>query len=144
MQTILNCKRKSTPGTSDEQFGNINAPRAVCKAAVLYVFRSLIDEDIPLNDGCLRPIRIIYPKNSVVNPQYPCAVVAGNVETSQVIVDTLWGALGVLAGSQGTMNNLSFGNNDYQYYETIGGGAGAGNGFKGAHGVQTHMTNSRI
>ena len=123
---------------------NFNAPFAVCKAAVLYVLRSLVEDRIPLNDGCLKPIEIVLPDDSVLNPSFPRAVVAGNVETSQVIVNALWGALGLLAGSAGTMNNLSFGNQSYQYYETIGGGSGAGGNFHGADAVQTHMTNSRM
>lgn len=131
-------------GTSPQTKDNFNAPLAVCKAAVLYVFRTLVDEDIPLNAGCMRPIEMIVPKGSMLNPEYPAAVVAGNVETSQVIVDTLYGALGVLSSSQGTMNNFTFGNDKYQYYETICGGTGAGKGFEGASGVQSHMTNSRL
>jgi len=131
-------------GTSPQQPDNLNAPAAVCKAAVLYVFRTLVDDDIPLNAGCLRPLEIWIPKGSLLNPRYPAAVAAGNVETSQHIVDALYGALGVLAASQGTMNNFTFGNARYQYYETICGGAGAGAGFDGADTVHTHMTNSRI
>ncbi len=131
-------------GTSTQFDNNFNAPAAVCKAAVLYVFRTLVKDDIPLNAGCLQPLTIIIPENSMLNPQYPAAVVAGNVETSQYIVDSLYGALGVLAGSQGTMNNFSFGNQDYQYYETICGGSGASVDFDGCDAVQTHMTNSRI
>lgn len=131
-------------GTSKQLTSNFNAPAAVCKAAVLYVFRTLLKDDIPLNSGCLQPLNIIIPENSMLNPQYPAAVVAGNVETSQHIVDALYGALGVLAGSQGTMNNFTFGNAQHQYYETICGGAGAGHGFNGCDAVQTHMTNSRI
>jgi len=131
-------------GTSPQLNNNFNAPAAVCKAAVLYVFRTLVDDDIPLNAGCLHPLEIIIPEGSMLNPKYPAAVVAGNVETSQHIVDALYGALGVLAGSQGTMNNLTFGNDQYQYYETICGGAGAGATFNGCDAVQTHMTNSRI
>jgi 5-oxoprolinase (ATP-hydrolysing) len=111
---------------------------------VLYVFRSLVEADIPLNEGCLRPLVIRVPEGSLLNPRPPAAVVAGNVETSQCIVDALYGALGALAASQGTMNNLTFGNSTTQYYETIAGGAGAGPGFDGASGVQTHMTNSRL
>lgn len=130
--------------TSPQVDGNFNAPSAVCKAAVQYVFRTLLDEDIPLNAGCLRPLHIIIPEGSLLNPRYPAAVVAGNVETSQYIVDALYGALGMLAASQGTMNNFTFGNLHYQYYETICGGAGAGEGFAGADAVHTHMTNSRI
>ncbi|MDI3487146.1 MAG: hypothetical protein PWQ50_2366, partial [Methanolobus sp.] len=131
-------------GTSGQHPGNLNAPVAVCKAAVLYVFRSLVDRDIPLNEGCMRPLRITIPEGSILNPEYPAAVVAGNVETSQYIVDTLFGALGVMAGSQGTMNNFTFGDEEFQYYETICGGSGAGDGFDGTSAVQTHMTNSRI
>lgn len=131
-------------GTSPQLNNNFNAPAAVCKAAVMYVFRTLFNDDIPLNAGCLQPLEIIIPEGSMLNPKYPAAVVAGNVETSQHIVDVLYGALGVLAGSQGTMNNLTFGNDDYQYYETICGGAGAGVNFDGCDAVHTHMTNSRI
>lgn len=131
-------------GTSRQLPNNFNAPAAVCKAAVLYVFRTLVQDDIPLNAGCMRPLEIIIPDGSLLNPRYPAAVVAGNVETSQYIVDALYGALGVLAASQGTMNNFTFGNDRYQYYETICGGAGAGNGFDGCDAVHTHMTNSRI
>ena len=131
-------------GTSAQSPGNFNAPLAVCTAAVLYVFRTLIDCDIPLNEGCLRPLLIRTAPGSMLNPAAPAAVVAGNVETSQCIVDALYGALGVLAASQGTMNNLTFGDACRQYYETIAGGAGAGPGFDGASGVQTHMTNSRL
>jgi len=144
----INAENKSAKidftGTSPQLNNNFNAPAAVCKAAVLYVFRTLVNDDIPLNAGCLQPLELIIPEGSMLNPKYPAAVVAGNVETSQYIVDTLYGALGVLAGSQGTMNNLTFGNDDYQYYETICGGAGAGDGFNGCDAVQTHMTNSRI
>ncbi len=131
-------------GTSPQQTSNFNAPRAISLAAVLYVFRTLVDDDIPLNAGCLRPLEIIIPKGSLLDPQPPAAVVAGNVETSQCVVDTLYGALGVMAAAQGTMNNFTFGNARYQYYETICGGAGAGPGFDGAAAVQTHMTNSRL
>jgi len=131
-------------GTSSQLPGNFNAPAAVCRAAVLYVIRTLVVEPIPLNAGCLRPVDIIIPPGSMLSPSYPAAVVAGNVETSQYVADALYGALGVLAGSQGTMNNLTFGNEKYQYYETICGGAGAGDGFAGASAVQVHMTNSRL
>jgi 5-oxoprolinase (ATP-hydrolysing) len=131
-------------GTSVQQPTNFNAPSAVCKAAVLYVFRTLVDDDIPMNAGCLKPLSIVIPEGSMLSPQYPAAVVAGNVETSQTITDALYGALGVLAASQGTMNNFTFGNDRYQYYETISGGAGAGADFDGASVVQTHMTNSRL
>ncbi|MCM2310707.1 MAG: hydantoinase B/oxoprolinase family protein [Steroidobacteraceae bacterium] len=131
-------------GTSPQQANNLNAPRAVTIAAVLYVFRTLIEEPIPLNAGCLRPLVIVVPPGSLLDPAPPGAVVAGNVETSQCIVDALYGALGVQAAAQGTMNNFTFGNDRYQYYETIAGGAGAGPGYDGASGVQTHMTNSRL
>jgi len=131
-------------GTSAQQPTNFNAPFAVCRAAVLYVFRTLVDDDIPLNAGCLKPIEIIAPEGSMLNPRYPAAVVAGNVETSQCVTDALYGALGVLAAAQGTMNNFTFGNDAYQYYETICGGAGAGPDFDGRSAVHTHMTNSRL
>lgn len=131
-------------GSSVQHPGNFNAPRAVCYAAVIYVIRCLIAENIPLNSGCLEPIEIIIPPNSLLNPVYPAAVVAGNVETSQCIVDTLLGAMQIVAASQGTCNNFTFGNEDYQYYETICGGAGAGDGFDGASAVHTHMTNTRL
>ena len=131
-------------GTSRQSRSNFNAPEAVTRAAVLYVFRSLIDEDIPMNEGCLEPLSVQIPGGSLLAPTYPAAVVAGNVETSQCICNALYGALGVLAAAQGTMNNLSFGNDSVQYYETIAGGAGAGPGFAGADAVQTHMTNSRM
>jgi 5-oxoprolinase (ATP-hydrolysing) len=111
---------------------------------VLYVFRTLVDDDIPLNAGCLRQIKIVVPKGSMLKPRYPAAVAAGNVETSQTIVNCLYGALGVLGSAQGTMNNLTFGNERFQYYETICSGAPAGEGFDGAAAVQTHMTNSRL
>jgi 5-oxoprolinase (ATP-hydrolysing) len=131
-------------GTSDQLPGNFNAPLSITRAAVLYVFRTLVEDDIPLNEGCLKPIALIVPEGSMLNPRAPAAVVAGNVETSQVVVDALYGALGVLAASQGTMNNFTFGDDRRQYYETICGGAGAGRGFDGASAVQTHMTNSRL
>ena len=131
-------------GTSDQQPTNFNAPLPVCRAAVLYVFRTLVDDDIPLNAGCLKPIKIITPPGSMLNPRYPAAVVAGNVETSQCVTDALYGALGVMAGAQGTMNNFTFGNETYQYYETICGGAGAGPDYDGQSAVHTHMTNSRL
>ena len=131
-------------GTSAQQPTNFNAPSAVCKAAVLYVFRTLVDDEIPMNAGCLKPLNIVIPEGSMLAPRYPAAVVAGNVETSQAVTDTLYGALGALAASQGTMNNFTFGNETYQYYETISGGAGAGPDFDGASVVQTHMTNSRL
>ncbi|MBV9671274.1 MAG: hydantoinase B/oxoprolinase family protein, partial [Verrucomicrobia bacterium] len=131
-------------GTSTQQPNNFNAPSAIVRAAVLYVFRTLVDDDIPLNDGCLEAIELIIPKNSMLAPSWPAAVAAGNVETSQAITNALYGALGVLAAGQGTMNNVTFGNDRYQYYETICGGAGAGLGFDGASAVHTHMTNSRL
>jgi 5-oxoprolinase (ATP-hydrolysing) len=131
-------------GSSAQRLNNFNAPMAVAKAAMLYVFRSLVDDDIPLNAGCLKPLELILPTGSMLNPVPPAAVVAGNVETSQAIVDALFGALGVLAAAQGTMNNFTFGNKRYQYYETICGGAGAGDGFDGTDAVHTHMTNSRL
>jgi len=145
--SIDKAKREATidfTGTSAQQPTNFNAPSAVCKAAVLYVFRTLVDDEIPMNAGCLKPLSIVIPEGSMLAPRYPAAVVAGNVETSQAVTDTLYGALGVLAASQGTMNNFTFGNERYQYYETISGGAGAGPDFDGASVVQTHMTNSRL
>ncbi len=131
-------------GTSEQRPNNFNAPSAVCRAAVLYVFRTLVADDIPMNEGVLRPLTLKIPGGSMLSPKFPAAVVAGNVETSQIICDCLYGALGVLAASQGTMNNFTFGNARHQYYETICGGAGAGDGFGGASAVQTHMTNSRL
>ena len=131
-------------GTSPQSDSNLNAPGSVTKAAVLYVFRCLVAGDIPLNAGCLKPLEIVVPEGSLLNPRYPAAVAGGNVETSQAIVDALFGALGVMAAAQGTMNNLTFGNKDHQYYETICGGAGAGADFHGASAVHTHMTNSRL
>ena len=131
-------------GSSPQLSSNFNAPSAVAMAAVLYVFRTLVDDDIPLNAGCLKPITVIVPQGSMLNPRYPAAVVAGNVETSQCMTDALYGALGVMGASQGTMNNFTFGNAQYQYYETISGGSGAGEGFCGTDVVQTHMTNSRL
>jgi len=141
-------------GTSTQLTNNFNAPRAVCMAAVLYVFRSLVQDDIPLNAGCLKPLKVIIPPGSMLNPNPPASVVAGNVETSTCITNALFGALGVMAGSQPTMNNFTFGNARVQYYETISGGSGAGGrydaqgelvgGFDGTSVVQTHMTNSRL
>ena len=131
-------------GTSPQLPDNFNAPFSVAQAAVLYVFRCLAGNDLPMNDGCMRPLKLIVPEGSMLRPQAPAAVVAGNVETSQIITDALFGALGVLAASEGTMNNFTFGNTAHQYYETICGGAGAGNSFAGASAVQTHMTNSRL
>jgi 5-oxoprolinase (ATP-hydrolysing) len=131
-------------GTSGQQDNNFNAPYSICRAATLYVFRTLVDDAIPMNDGCLRPIALKVPEGSMLNPRYPAAVVAGNVETSQVITDALFAACGALAPSQGTMNNFTFGNERWQYYETIAGGAGASPRHDGASAVQTHMTNSRL
>jgi 5-oxoprolinase (ATP-hydrolysing) len=131
-------------GTSPQVADNFNAPSSIVQAAVLYVFRTLVMEDIPLNEGCLEALNILIPEGSMLTPKSPAAVVAGNVETSQVITNALYGALNVLAASQGTMNNLTFGNSRYQYYETICGGAGAGPGFAGASAVHTHMTNTRL
>ena len=131
-------------GTSAQQTNNFNAPTAVCMAAVLYVFRTLVDDDIPLNAGCLKPLKVIIPPGSMLNPNPPASVVAGNVETSTCITNCLYGALGVMAASQCTMNNFTFGNASHQYYETISGGSGAGQGFNGTSVVQTHMTNSRL
>jgi 5-oxoprolinase (ATP-hydrolysing) len=131
-------------GTSPQQSNNYNAPSSVTRAAVLYVFRTLVDDEIPMNAGCFRPLHLVIPPGSMLSPAYPAAVVAGNVETSQVITDCLYGALGVLAASQGTMNNFTFGDDEHQYYETISGGSGAGPDFDGTDAVQTHMTNSRL
>jgi len=131
-------------GTSPQQPNNFNAPLAICKAVVLYVFRTLVDDNIPLNAGCLKPLEVIVPEGCLLNPTYPAAVVAGNVETSQAIANALYGALGVMAAGQGTMNNVTFGNASHQYYETICGGSGAGPGFTGTDAVHTHMTNSRL
>jgi 5-oxoprolinase (ATP-hydrolysing) len=141
-------------GTSAQQVNNFNAPTAVCMAAVLYVFRTLVDDDIPLNAGCLKPLKVIIPPGSMLNPDPPASVVAGNVETSMCITNALYGALGVMASSQCTMNNFTFGNERHQYYETISGGSGVGavpdapgrviEGFDGTSVVQTHMTNSRL
>jgi len=145
--TVDKKKREATvdfTGTSPQQPTNFNAPEPVTRAAVLYVFRVMVDDDIPMNAGCLRPINIVIPKKSMLSPEYPAAVVAGNVETSQAVTDTLFGALGALAAAQGTMNNLNFGNARYQYYETICSGSPAGPGFDGTDAVHTHMTNTRL
>ncbi|GLX00001.1 hydantoinase B/oxoprolinase family protein [Microtetraspora sp. NBRC 16547] len=131
-------------GTSPQQETNVNAPSAVVRAAVLYVFRTLVADDIPLNDGCLRPLRVVVPEGSMLAPVYPAPVVAGNVETSQAITGAIYAALRVQAEGSGTMNNVSFGNERHQYYETVASGSGAGDGFDGASAVQTHMTNSRL
>ena len=131
-------------GTSAQHVGNYNAPYAVCRAVVLYVFRTLVGSDIPLNEGCLAPITIIAPEGSMLNPAYPAAVIAGNTEVSQAMCNALFGALGAMAGSQGTMNNFIWGNADFQNYETIAGGSGAADGFDGCDAVQSHMTNTRM
>ncbi|HEU0066395.1 MAG TPA: hydantoinase B/oxoprolinase family protein, partial [Sphingomonas sp.] len=131
-------------GTSPQLPSNFNAPLAVVRAAVLYVVRLLLDQPIPLNDGCMRPVTIVVPPGSMLHPHFPAAVVAGNVETSQAVTDALLAALGAMAGSQGTMNNFTFGDATHQYYETIAGGTGAGRGFAGADAIQSHMTNSRL
>jgi 5-oxoprolinase (ATP-hydrolysing) len=131
-------------GTSAQRPNNFNAPPAISRAAVLYVFRTLVEDDIPMNDGCLIPLEIVIPEGSMLRPRYPAAVVAGNVETSQTIIDTLYGALGALAGAQGTMNNFTFGDGAHQYYETVCGGSGAGPDFDGTDAVQTHATNSLL
>ncbi len=145
--TVDKKKREATvdfTGTSPQQPTNFNAPEPVTRAAVLYVFRVMVDDDIPMNAGCLRPIRIIIPKQSMLTPEFPAAVVAGNVETSQEVTNCLLGALGAMAAAQGTMNNLNFGNARYQYYETICSGSPAGPGFPGTDAVHTHMTNTRL
>jgi 5-oxoprolinase (ATP-hydrolysing) len=145
--TVHRAERAATidfTGTSAQLPNNFNAPKAVTMAAVLYVFRTLVDDDIPLNAGCLKPLRVIVPPGCMLNPDPPAAVVAGNVETSTCVTNALYGALGVMAASQCTMNNFTFGNETYQYYETISGGSGAGPGFDGTSVVQTHMTNSRL
>jgi 5-oxoprolinase (ATP-hydrolysing) len=131
-------------GTSAQLPNNFNAPASISRSAVLYVFRTLVDTEIPLNEGCLKPLEIIIPEGCMLNPRYPAAVVSGNVETSQYVTDALYGALQVMGAAQGTMNNFTFGDEQYQYYETIAGGSGAGPDFDGASGVQTHMTNSRL
>ena len=131
-------------GTSAQLANNFNAPTAVCMAAVLYVFRTLVDDDIPLNAGCLKPLKVVIPDGSMLNPHPPASVVAGNVETSTCITNALYGALGAMAAGQCTMNNFTFGNARHQYYETISGGSGAGPTFDGTSVVQTHMTNSRL
>jgi 5-oxoprolinase (ATP-hydrolysing) len=145
--TVDTTARRATvdfTGTSAQLQNNFNAPKSITMAAVLYVFRTLVDDDIPLNAGCLKPITVIVPEGCMLNPVAPAAVVAGNVETSSCVTNALYGALGVMAASQCTMNNFTFGNDQYQYYETISGGSGAGAGFDGTSVVQTHMTNSRL
>ncbi len=131
-------------GTSDQSPLNYNAPMAICRAVVLYVFRTMVGSDIPMNEGCLKPLSLIVPEGSMINPHYPAAVISGNTEVSQAICDTLYGALGVIAGSQGTMNNFVYGNDTHQNYETICGGTGAGDGFDGTSAVHSHMTNTRM
>ncbi len=131
-------------GTSPQDSLNYNAPLSICRAVVLYVFRTLVGADIPMNEGCMKPLNIKVPKGSMINPDYPAAVISGNTEVSQSIADTMYGALGVIAGSQGTMNNFVYGNETYQNYETICGGTGAGDGFDGASAVHSHMTNTRM
>jgi 5-oxoprolinase (ATP-hydrolysing) len=131
-------------GTSPQREDNFNAPEPVTRAAVLYAFRVMVEGNIPMNAGCLRPIRLVIPRGSMLSPEYPAAVVAGNVEVSQAVTNCLFGALGAMAAAQGTMNNLTFGNDIYQYYETICSGAPAGPGFDGTDAVHTHMTNSRL
>ncbi|MBY4892435.1 hydantoinase B/oxoprolinase family protein [Rhodobacteraceae bacterium N5(2021)] len=131
-------------GTSAQSEFNYNAPLAICRAVVLYVFRTLVGSDIPMNEGCLKPLNLIVPEGSMINPLPPAAVISGNTEVSQAIADTLYGALGVIAGSQGTMNNFVYGNDKYQNYETICGGTGAGDGFNGTSAVHSHMTNTRM
>ncbi|KQT54963.1 5-oxoprolinase [Aureimonas sp. Leaf454] len=150
--TVDREKREATvdfTGTSDQQPNNFNAPEPVTRAAVLYVFRVMVEGSIPMNAGCLRPIRIVVPEGSMLKPRYPAAVVAGNVETSQHVTNALFGALGAMAASQGSMNNLTFGNATYQYYETLCSGSPAGRfndgtGFAGTDAVHVHMTNSRL
>lgn len=131
-------------GTSRQNPNNYNAPTAVCKAAILYVFRTLVGDDIPLNEGCLKPVRLILPERSMISPQYPAAVMAGNIEVSQALTNALYGALGTLAASQGTMNNVFYGNDRYQNYDTVCGGTGAGPDHPGADAVHSHMTNTRM
>jgi len=145
--TVDREKREATidfTGTSPQNEGNYNAPAAVCNAAVLYVFRTLVDDNIPLNEGCLKPLHLIIPKKSMISPEYPAAVISGNTEVSQAITDALYGALGVLASSQGTMNNFVYGNETHQNYETICGGTGAGPDHPGTSAVHSHMTNTRM
>jgi 5-oxoprolinase (ATP-hydrolysing) len=145
--TVDRVARRATidfTGTSPQNALNYNAPLAICRAVVLYVFRTLVGSDIPMNEGCLKPLDLIVPEGSMINPREPAAVISGNTEVSQAIADTLYGALGVIAGSQGTMNNFVYGNDTYQNYETICGGTGAGDGFDGTSAVHSHMTNTRM
>jgi len=141
---VRRCAVVDFSGTSPQLNNNFNAPKAITMAAVLYVFRTLVDDAIPLNAGCLKPIEVIVPEGCMLNPRAPAAVVAGNVETSSCVTNALYGALGVMAAAQCTMNNFTFGDAEHQYYETISGGSGAGAGFAGTSVVQTHMTNSRL
>jgi 5-oxoprolinase (ATP-hydrolysing) len=131
-------------GTSPQNPGNYNAPTAVCKAAVLYVFRTLVEDNIPLNEGCMKPLRLVIPPRTMISPEYPAAVIAGNTEVSQALTAALYGALGILASSQGTMNNFVYGNATHQNYETICGGTGAGPDHPGTSAVHRHMTNTRM
>ena len=131
-------------GTSEQHSGNYNAPKSICRAVVLYVFRTMVGSDIPLNEGCLKPLNIVIPDGSMLNPERPAAVISGNTEVSQATCNALYGALGVIAGSQATMNNFVWGNDDFQNYETIAGGTGAGPGFDGCDAIQSHMTNTRM
>lgn len=145
--TVDHAARNATidfTGTSAQSPLNYNAPLAICRAVVLYVFRTLVGSDIPMNEGCMKPLHLIVPEGSMINPKAPAAVISGNTEVSQAIADTLYGALGVIAGSQGTMNNFVYGNDTYQNYETICGGTGAGDGFDGTSAVHSHMTNTRM
>ncbi|QUJ75879.1 hydantoinase B/oxoprolinase family protein [Sulfitobacter albidus] len=145
--TVDRAAREATvdfTGTADQNPLNYNAPLAICRAVVLYVFRTLVGSDIPMNEGCLKPLNLIVPEGSMINPRAPAAVISGNTEVSQAIADTLYGALGVIAGSQGTMNNFVYGNDTHQNYETICGGTGAGDGFHGTDAVHSHMTNTRM
>src|SRR5690606_33760088 len=146
---VQTCALPIFTGTSPVEKNNFNAPEPVTRAAVLYAFRVMVEGSIPMNAGCLRPIRIIIPEGCMLRPNWPAAVVAGNVETSQHVTNAMFGAMGALANAQGTMNNLTFGNQKYQYYETICSGSPAGcmndgTGFDGTSGVHTHMTNSRL
>ena len=145
--TVDKAKREAVvdfTGTSPQHPGNYNAPSAVCRAAVMYVFRTLVDDVIPMNEGCLKPIRLVLPDRSMLSPVRPAAVIAGNTEVSQCVTDALYGALGVLASSQGTMNNFLYGNDTHQNYETICGGTGAGPDHDGTSAVHSHMTNTRM
>jgi N-methylhydantoinase B len=148
LKILINNKSKNAifdfTGSSEQTNDNFNTPKAVTKSAILYVLRTLVEKKIPLNDGCMKPIKIIIPNNCILDPKFPAAVVAGNVETSQTIVDTINGALKVQAACYGTMSNFTFGNNNYGYYETICGGEGASKNHNGTSAVQCHMTNTRM